>query len=77
MFCYDGSIDILYILGNKNMVLIDRSTTNRQCPECGTNQICRAHRGGGLDRILSLMNRYPYYCLQCPTDVRFYRTGRR
>jgi ssDNA-binding Zn-finger/Zn-ribbon topoisomerase 1 len=59
------------------MFLTEQPTTNRQCPECGTTQICRAHRDGGFDRILSLVNRYPYYCLQCPTDVRFYRIGRK
>jgi hypothetical protein len=59
------------------MLFTDRATTNRQCPECGTTQICRARRAGGLDRILSLVNRYPYYCHQCPTDVRFYLTGRK
>jgi hypothetical protein len=57
------------------MFFSDRPSTNRQCPECGTTQICRAQRVGGLDRILSLVNRYPYHCLQCPAS--FYRTGRK
>ena len=59
------------------MFLTDPSIANRKCPECGTDRICRDRRSDGFERVLSLLNVYPYYCLQCPTNVRFYRTGRK
>lgn len=43
-----------------------------KCPKCGTYSVRRAHRRGLYERIISLANFYPYDCVQCPDDVRFY-----
>jgi hypothetical protein len=57
--------------------------TNRQfisgytCPTCATDRVRRAHRQGILERIISLFNFYPYFCLDCPTKIRFYRFKKR
>ncbi len=48
----------------------------RKCPKCQTKKVCRAHRFSRLDRVLSLINIYPYRCRQYPCKHRFYLFGR-
>jgi predicted RNA-binding Zn-ribbon protein involved in translation (DUF1610 family) len=55
----------------------DRLEVSRQCPKCGSSQVVRAARAGGLDQILSLFNRYPYQCFQCPSISIFHLIGRK
>jgi hypothetical protein len=50
--------------------------TTQQCPKCGSQEVCRSHRNGRLDRFLSLVNIYPYRCRQLACNVRFYLFGR-
>ncbi|WP_310429694.1 hypothetical protein [Chamaesiphon sp. VAR_48_metabat_135_sub] len=69
------------------MVPTDRNTTEEtttedtatsaKCPECGNEKICRTHRAGKLDRIISLVNIYPYCCRAHTCKARFYRFGRK
>jgi predicted RNA-binding Zn-ribbon protein involved in translation (DUF1610 family) len=59
------------------MLLVDKSETSRHCPDCGSDQICRVSRSGAIDRIRSLMNRYPYECFQCPTGRVFHLVGKK
>jgi hypothetical protein len=53
------------------------TNTNRlaTCPECGQTKMCRARRQG-LDRVISLVNIYPYSCRTHTCQARFYRFGR-
>jgi predicted RNA-binding Zn-ribbon protein involved in translation (DUF1610 family) len=44
-----------------------------KCPSCGTDRVRRAHRQGILEQTFSIANFYPYSCLECPGDNRFYR----
>jgi predicted RNA-binding Zn-ribbon protein involved in translation (DUF1610 family) len=53
------------------------SETIHNCPKCGTDNVRRTHRVGKLDRVLSLVNLYPYYCLECNLDTRFHQFGRK
>jgi hypothetical protein len=55
----------------------DRAMTTHKCPECGTHKVCRASRHGTLERVLAIVNVYPYRCRQCPSRKRFYNFGRR
>lgn len=48
--------------------------TARNCPKCGHSEVRRTHRVGKRDHILSRINIFPYYCLEC--DARFHRVGR-
>jgi predicted RNA-binding Zn-ribbon protein involved in translation (DUF1610 family) len=47
------------------------------CPACGNERICRTHREGKRDRIISFINIYPYYCREHTCQHRFYRFGRK
>jgi hypothetical protein len=47
------------------------------CPLCGSDRVRRAHRQGILERTFSIANFYPYYCLDCPSNNRFYRFKKR
>jgi predicted RNA-binding Zn-ribbon protein involved in translation (DUF1610 family) len=58
------------------MLQKERSTTTHKCPKCGTDQVRRVRRFTGLDRVFSLVNAYPYLCLDCPFEIRFHRFGR-
>jgi predicted RNA-binding Zn-ribbon protein involved in translation (DUF1610 family) len=51
--------------------------TSVKCPECGNEKICRTHRAGKLDRMISLVNIYPYCCRIHTCKARFYRFGRK
>jgi predicted RNA-binding Zn-ribbon protein involved in translation (DUF1610 family) len=48
-----------------------------KCPKCGSQKICRTHREGQRDRIIALLNIYPYYCRDYSCRSRFYRFGRK
>ena len=54
----------------------DRSATTHKCPRCGNLQVSRAHRANSWDRVLSLVNIYPYRCRQHHCKTRFHRFGR-
>jgi hypothetical protein len=45
------------------------------CPECGGEKVSRARRKG-FDRVISLVNIYPYSCRIHTCQTRFYRFGR-
>jgi predicted RNA-binding Zn-ribbon protein involved in translation (DUF1610 family) len=45
------------------------------CPECGNEKVARARRQG-FDRVISLINIYPYSCRIHTCQARFYRLGR-
>jgi hypothetical protein len=45
------------------------------CPECGGEKVSRARRQG-FDRVISLINIYPYSCRIHACKARFYRLGR-
>jgi hypothetical protein len=47
----------------------------RHCSNCGSSQVRRTQRSNKMDRFLSKMNLYPYYCQDC--DARSYRFGRK
>jgi predicted RNA-binding Zn-ribbon protein involved in translation (DUF1610 family) len=49
-------------------------TKELTCPECGNTKIARARRHG-MDRIISLVNIYPYSCRIHTCKARFYRFG--
>jgi predicted RNA-binding Zn-ribbon protein involved in translation (DUF1610 family) len=49
-------------------------TKELTCPECGNTKIARARRRG-TDRIISLVNIYPYSCRTHTCQARFYRFG--
>ncbi len=49
--------------------------TAATCPDCGSEKICRARRQG-FDRVISLVNIYPYCCRMHACKARFYRFGR-
>jgi hypothetical protein len=51
--------------------------STHKCPECGTHKVRRSNRYGMLDRVLSVVNVYPYRCCECPSQKRFYSFGRR
>jgi predicted RNA-binding Zn-ribbon protein involved in translation (DUF1610 family) len=70
-------MEILGLKDNTKMLLNNRAVSTHKCPVCGSYQVRRAHRAGGLERIISLVNLYPYHCLQCPSDTRFHRFGKR
>jgi predicted RNA-binding Zn-ribbon protein involved in translation (DUF1610 family) len=57
--------------------ITEDTDTSANCPECGNEKICRTHRSGALDRIISLVNIYPYCCRTHTCKARFYRFGRR
>jgi predicted RNA-binding Zn-ribbon protein involved in translation (DUF1610 family) len=59
------------------MNLGNETAGTHHCPKCGTSQVRRTHRVGLLDRVFSLANAYPYYCLECPFDTRFHQFGRK
>jgi hypothetical protein len=48
----------------------------RKCPKCDAHKVGRAHRFNKLDRLLSIVNVYPYRCRQFPCKFRFYLLGR-
>ena len=53
-------------------------TTNSagiECPECGNAKISRSRREG-VDRIISLINIYPYRCRTHTCQAHFYRFGK-
>jgi predicted RNA-binding Zn-ribbon protein involved in translation (DUF1610 family) len=58
-----------------NPVTTHTTTTAATCPECGNDQVCRTRRQG-FDRVISLVNIYPYYCRTHTCQARFYRFGR-
>jgi hypothetical protein len=45
------------------------------CPECSGEKVSRARRQG-FDRVISLVNIYPYSCRIHACKARFYRFGR-
>jgi predicted RNA-binding Zn-ribbon protein involved in translation (DUF1610 family) len=49
-------------------------TQRRECPECGNTKTARARRHG-VDRVISLVNIYPYSCRIHTCKARFYRFG--
>jgi predicted RNA-binding Zn-ribbon protein involved in translation (DUF1610 family) len=53
-----------------------KSKAERQCPKCGSLQIARSQRIDLEDRLLSLINIYPYRCQQHICKHRFQATGR-
>ncbi len=59
------------------MVLRSESATTHKCPKCSTTQVRRTHRVSTMDKILSTVNFYPYYCLECIFDTRFHSFGRK
>ncbi|AFY91347.1 hypothetical protein Cha6605_0039 [Chamaesiphon minutus PCC 6605] len=62
-------------LGAMKMVINNLSASAQKCPKCGTDRVGRAHRNK-FDRLLSLINIYPYRCRQLACKSRFYRFGR-
>ncbi|WP_373538820.1 hypothetical protein [Chamaesiphon sp.] len=58
------------------MLTKDRPPITHECPRCSHSQVCRAHRVGGWDRVLSMLNIYPYRCRQYFCKNRFYRFGK-
>jgi predicted RNA-binding Zn-ribbon protein involved in translation (DUF1610 family) len=59
------------------MNLQAQSQTTHKCPKCGTSNVRRTHRVSRVDQMLSLLNAYPYYCLECTFDTRFHSFGRK
>jgi predicted RNA-binding Zn-ribbon protein involved in translation (DUF1610 family) len=47
-----------------------------QCPKCGSPQVSRSQRVGGLDRLKSVFNIYPYRCRKHSCGNRFYEFGK-
>ncbi len=60
------------------MSIIAKSSTKdiRVCPKCDSEKVCRAHRVDSLDRVLAIVNIYPYRCRQFSCKSRFYQRGR-
>jgi predicted RNA-binding Zn-ribbon protein involved in translation (DUF1610 family) len=56
-------------------VTTNTTATGATCPDCGNEKICRARRQG-FDRVISLVNIYPYCCRAHTCQARFYRFGR-
>jgi hypothetical protein len=57
-------------------ILIKSSTTGiRVCPKCDGQKVCRAHSVNTLDRLLSMVNIYPYRYRQFPCKSRFCQRG--
>jgi hypothetical protein len=54
----------------------DLNKVVRKCPKCDTSEICRAHRVDRWDRVLSLVNVYPYRCRKYYCKNRFHLFGR-
>ena len=71
-----GDLQSSILLGAIEMLLNAHSKTTLKCPKCGTDRICRAHRIGGWDKLISLVNLYPYRCRQHHCKLRFHRLGR-
>jgi hypothetical protein len=58
------------------MMFKDRSELTQKCPKCDSDRVGRAHRIGLLDRVLSLVNVYPYRCRKYSCKNRFHSFGR-
>ncbi len=56
-------------------VTISTNSAGIKCPECGNAKISRTRREG-VDRIISLLNIYPYSCRTHTCKARFYRFGK-
>ncbi len=59
------------------MTLSNQAETTHKCPKCDSTEVRRTHRVSTMDRLLSKINLYPYYCLECTFDTRFHSFGRK
>jgi predicted RNA-binding Zn-ribbon protein involved in translation (DUF1610 family) len=57
-----------------NSVTTNPTAATLTCPECGQDKVSRARRKG-FDRVISLVNIYPYCCRMHACKARFYRFG--
>ena len=53
-----------------------KAQVERKCPKCRSADTARSQRVDLEDRLLSLMNRYPYRCQQQACKQRFHAFGR-
>jgi predicted RNA-binding Zn-ribbon protein involved in translation (DUF1610 family) len=53
-----------------------KAQVGRKCPKCGSEELDRSQRVDFEDRLLSMVNIYPYRCRQHTCKHRFTAVGR-
>jgi predicted RNA-binding Zn-ribbon protein involved in translation (DUF1610 family) len=53
-----------------------QSKASHQCPKCGSLKVVRSQRVNLLERVISLVNIYPYRCQQHICKHRFQYWGK-
>ncbi len=69
---------MLTLLGSIPMISDSpsKAQVGRKCPKCGSSETARSQRIDLEDRLLSLVNLYPYRCQHFSCKYRFQAFGR-
>jgi predicted nucleic-acid-binding Zn-ribbon protein len=56
---------------------LSKTQIDRKCPKCGSSDVTRSQRIDLTERMLALVNIYPYRCLKHTCKQRFESFGKK